>query len=144
MISWNLRKKKESIFCIRREVFFTRYWCFRKRVRRYPSIFLIMLSPTMNNDVLYFWGLVGFWDGGCDLPVFLSEDRFFLFITWLISFVFENATSVLVKCIVSSDCAWVTLSSVKNSYFTNSRMLISNTTIVFLKFQLKNTQIKHF
>ena len=63
--------------------------------------FLIMLSPTMNTNVLDFWGTVGFWDlgGGLSLTFFL------------ISFIFHDVTPGLVKCVVSSGSASITLST---------------------------------
>ena len=98
------------IFAAEKDLVFSKYWCFRELVRIYSSTFLIMLSPTMNTDVLKFLGLVGFWDVGGSLSLSLYEDRLSLFITWLILFIFENVTSVLVKCVVSSRCARMTLS----------------------------------
>ena len=89
----------------------TKYWCFRKLVRRYPSTFLIMLSPMMNTDVLDFWGLGGFRDSGGGLSLPLSGYWFSLFIIWLTSFMFEDVTPVLVKCVGSSRSAWITLST---------------------------------
>ena len=99
------------VLAVEKGLVFTKYWCFRELVRRYPSTFLIMLSPTMNTDVLDFWGLVGFWDGGGGLSLSLSGGRFSLFIIWLTSFIFEDVTPVLVKCVVSSGSAWITLST---------------------------------
>ena len=49
------------VFAAVKGLVFSKYWCFRELVRRYPSIFLIMLSPTMNINGLDFFGLVGFW-----------------------------------------------------------------------------------
>ena len=40
----------------------------------------------------------------------LSGGWLSLFITWLISFIFKDVTSALVKCVVLSGCAWKTLS----------------------------------
>ena len=54
-----------------------------------------------------FWRLVGFWDSGGGLSFFLSGGRLSLFITWLILFRFEDVTSLLIKCVVSSRCAWL-------------------------------------
>ena len=98
------------VLAVEKGLVFTKYWCFRELVRRYPSTFLNMLSPTMNNDVLDFWGLVGFWNGGGGLSLSLSGGQFSLFIIWLTSFIFEDVTPVLVKCVVSSGSAWITLS----------------------------------
>ena len=95
------------VLAVEKGLVFTKYWCFRELIRRYPSTFLIMLSPTMNTDVLDFLGLAGFWDGGGGL----SGGWFSLFIIWLTSFIFENVTPVLVKCVVSSGSAWITLST---------------------------------
>ena len=81
-----------------------------QRISKKVSTFLIMLSPTINTDVLDFWGLVGFWDGGGGLSLSLSGGRFSLFIIWLTSFIFEDVTPVLVKCVVSSGSASITLS----------------------------------
>ena len=99
------------VLAVEKGLVFTKYWCFRKLVRSYPSTFLIMLSPTMNTDVLDFGGLVGFWDGGGGLSLSLSGGRFSLFIRWLTSFIFEDVTRVLVKCVGSSGSAWITLST---------------------------------
>ena len=48
------------VFGVEKGCVFTKYWCFRELVKRYPSIFLITLSQTMNTNGLDFWGLVGF------------------------------------------------------------------------------------
>ena len=100
------------VLAVEKGFVFTKYLCFREPVRRYPSTFLIMLSPTMNTDVLDFWGLVEFWDGGCGLSLSLSGGQFSLFIIWLtFVFVFEDVTPVFVKCVVSSGSAWISLST---------------------------------
>ena len=52
---------------------FTKYWCFRELLRWCTSTILIMLSPTMNTDILDFWELVGFWDGGGGLSLALPR-----------------------------------------------------------------------
>ena len=98
------------IFSVEKGLIFTKHCCFRELVRRYPWNFLIMLSQTMNTDVLDFGGLAGFWDSVDGLSFSLSVPQFSLFITWLISFIFEDVTSVLVKCVFSSGCTWITLS----------------------------------
>ena len=82
----------------------------RKLIRRHPSTFLIILSPRINTDVLDFVGLVRFWDVGGGLFISLSGCPFASLVTWLMSFIFEDVTSVLVKCVLSSGCAWITLS----------------------------------
>ena len=51
-----------------------------------------------------------FWDGDCGLSFSLSGSLFFLFITRLMSFIFEDVTYVLVKRFVLFGCAWITLS----------------------------------
>ena len=48
------------VFGVEKGCVFTKHWCFRELVKRYPSIFLITLSQTMNTNGLDFWGLVGF------------------------------------------------------------------------------------
>ena len=70
-----------------------------------------MLFPTMSTDVLDFWGLVEFLDDGGGLSLSLSGGRFSSFTTWLISLIFEDVTSVLVKCVLSSGHALITLST---------------------------------
>ena len=99
-----------TVYAVEKGLVFRKCWCFREHLKRYPWIFLIMLSPTLNIDGLGFWRLVGFWYGGGGLSLSLSGGWFALFITWLISFIFEDVTSSLVKCVVSSGCCWITLS----------------------------------
>ena len=65
----------------------------------------------MNTDVLDFWGLVEFWDGGGGLSLSLSWGQFSLFIIWFTSSIFEDVTPVLVKCVISSGTSWITLST---------------------------------
>ena len=69
-----------------------------------------MLSPTINSDVLDFGGYLGF-EMVVVIYLFLYQGgRFSLFIIWLISFIFEDVTPVLVKCVVSSGSVSITLS----------------------------------
>ena len=91
------------VLAVEKGLVFTKYWCFRKLVRRYSSTFLIMLSPTMNsfrflgvNWILRWW----WW-----LFLSLSGGWFSLFIIWLTSFISEDVTPVLVKWVVSSGSA---------------------------------------
>ena len=96
------------IFAVEKSLVFTKCWCFREHVRRYLLIFLfliflIMLSITMYADVLVFWGLVGFISFFIWGSIFLIHHMAHLF-------TFEDVTSVLVKCVLYSGCAWITLS----------------------------------
>ena len=67
--------------------------------------------PNDEHWCFRFLGLIGFWDGGGGLSFYLSGGRFSLFIVWHILFIFEDVTPVLVKCVVSSGCARMTLST---------------------------------
>ena len=42
------------VLAVEKGLVFIKYYCFRELISRYLSTFLIMLSPTMNNDVLDF------------------------------------------------------------------------------------------
>ena len=94
-------------FAVEKGLLFTKYWCFRELVRRYSLTFLIMLSSIMNTDCSDFWSFVGF-EIGSGLSFFMRMS--IIVMTWLISFIFEDVTSVLTKCIVSSGYTWKTLS----------------------------------
>ena len=110
-------------FAAEKGIVFTKYWCFRELIKRYSSTFFIRISPTMNTDALDFWRLVGFWDGRCGLSVSLSGDRFSLLTTWLNSFMFEDATSVLVKCVLCS-FIWMYLNNTIPLYIFHSAFLL--------------------
>ena len=78
------------------------------------EISIDFLNHAIPNDdhwcFIDFWRLVVFWDGGGGLSLSLSGGRLSLFITSIILFIFDDVTSLLVKCVVSSGCAWIILS----------------------------------
>ena len=78
--------------------------------RRFSIDFLNHAIPNDEQWWFGFWEVVRFWDGGGGLSLSLWVGWFSIFITWLISFIFEDVTFVLVKCVLSSGCAWITLS----------------------------------
>ena len=74
--------------------------------RTCQKIFIDFLNHAISNDEhgrFRFWGVgwvLRWWWWFFSLS--LSEDWLSLFITWLISFIIANVTSLLVKCVVSS------------------------------------------
>ena len=68
-------------------------------------LILILLSSAMDTDDLDFWRLVGFIGGW-----------FFSFTTWLILFIFEDVTFVLVIYVISSRRSSITLSICTTSF----------------------------
>ena len=90
--------KKVSIDFLNHAIPSDEHWCFR---------------------CLNFWELDGFWGGGGGLSPSLPGHRFSLFVMWLTSFIFEDITPVLVKCVVSSGSTWIALST-----FTSFALLL--------------------
>ena len=67
-----------------------------------------MLSPTMNTNGLNFWGVS--WILRWRLQFISCCIRGSIILMWLIPFMFEDVLSILIKCFVSSRCAWKSLS----------------------------------
>ena len=72
--------------------------------------FLNHAIPSEEHQCFRFWGVSWILRWWWWFIFSLTVGQFSLFITWLISFIFEDVTSVLIKCVFSSGCAWTTLS----------------------------------